>query len=90
MERVVHHGRGQSVETSEICQHTTGTLRRVKHDNALKRRTNKWAVSNAKTETDSRYLYYICVYYVVLWEEPVSHLLLSHRRCKLETFQVFL
>lgn len=48
MERVVHHGRGQSVETSEICQHTTSTLRRERHDCTLNRRTNRQAISNMR------------------------------------------
>lgn len=90
MERVVHNGRGQSVETSEVRQNTPSTLRRERHNNSLQRRINWQAVSILMIETDSRYLYNICVNYVVLWQEPVSHLLFSHRRCKLETFQVFL
>lgn len=30
MERVMHHSRGQSVETSEICENATSTLREIK------------------------------------------------------------
>lgn len=47
-------------------------------------------VVTCMTETESGYLYYICVNDVVLRQEPVSHLLFPHRRGELETFQVFL
>lgn len=35
MKRVMHYGWGQSVETSEICQHTLSTLRRERNTGAV-------------------------------------------------------
>ena len=36
------------------------------------------------------YLHHVCVYDVLLWQEPVDHLLLAHRGRQLEAAQVFM
>lgn len=87
VERVVHHSRWQSVETSEVCQRAPSTLRREQH-NTLNESLNLLRVSVLKV--DPGYLHYICVDYIVLWQEPVRHLLFCHRRCELEALQELL
>lgn len=89
VERVVHHSRWQSVETSEVRQRAPSTLRREQH-NTLNESLNLRLLRLSVIKVDPGYLHYKCVDYIVLWQEPVRHLLFRHRGCELEAFQELL
>ena len=95
VERVVHHRGGQGVEAGEVRQHTTGTLTWQDGEGGQRDKGKDLIPDVCKCvfllqiDTDV-YLHHKRVYDVVLGQEPVSHLLLSHRGRQLETPQVFL